>query len=133
MGLDLKNPVIVGANDLTINPDNFKRIEDQGAAAIVYKSLFEEQIQLENLEIFEIRTEYEDRNAEMITLFPDSKKEYSYPVQHLTNLKKAKESVSIPVFASLNAVNDEIWVEYAREIEKTGVDGRLNILFRKSR
>ncbi len=123
MGLDLKNPVIVGANDLTTNPDNLKRIEDQGAAAIVYKSLFEEQIQLENLEIYEIKTEYEERNAEMITLFPDSKKEYTYPVQHLMNLKKAKESVSIPVFASLNAVNDEIWVEYAKEIEKTGVDG----------
>ncbi len=38
-------------------------------------------------------------------------------------LKKAKESVSIPVFASLNAVNDDTWIEYAREIEKTGVDG----------
>ncbi len=31
MGLDLKNPVIVGANDLITNPDNLKRIEDQGA------------------------------------------------------------------------------------------------------
>jgi dihydroorotate dehydrogenase (fumarate) len=67
MGLDLKNPVIVGANDLTTNPDNLKRIEDQGAAAIVYKSLFEEQIQLENLEIFEIRTEYEDGMLESHT------------------------------------------------------------------
>lgn len=123
MGLELKNPVIAGASDLASDINNLKRIEAAGAAAIVYKSIFEEQYQLENLEMYEIKTEYEDRNAEMVTLFPDSKKEYSYPAQHLMNLKKAKESLSIPVFASLNAVNDDTWIEYAKEIEKTGVDG----------
>jgi dihydroorotate dehydrogenase (fumarate) len=123
MGLELKNPIIVGANNLVTNIDNLKRMEKAGAAAIVYKSLFEEQMQLENLELFERKTEYEERNAEMITLFPDSKSEYSDPKDHLMKLKKAKESVSIPVFASLNAVNNETWVEYAREIEETGVDG----------
>jgi dihydroorotate dehydrogenase (fumarate) len=123
MGLELKNPVIVGANNLTTNIDNLKRIEKAGAAAIVYKSLFEEQIQLENLELYEQKTEYEERNAEMITLFPNSRSESKYPTDHLLKLKKAKESVSIPVFASLNAINNETWVDYARKIEETGVDG----------
>ena len=123
MGLELKNPVIVGASNLVNEPDNLKKIEDAGAAAIVYKSLFEEQVQLENLEIFERKTEYEDRNAEMITLFPSSKEDYYSPLKHLLALEKAKESLSIPVFASLNAVNDETWVEYARDLEETGVDG----------
>jgi len=123
MGLELKNPVIVGASDLVSDTENLKRMEDNGAAAIVYKSIFEEQFQLENLEIFEQKTEYEDRNAEMITLFPNSKQDYKYPVQHLMNLKRAREAVSIPVFASLNAINDDTWIEYAQEIEKTGVDG----------
>jgi len=50
MGLELKNPLIVGACNLVTNPDNLKRIEEADAAAIVYKSIFEEQIQLENLE-----------------------------------------------------------------------------------
>jgi dihydroorotate dehydrogenase (fumarate) len=123
MGLELKNPIIAGANDMTANVENLIKMEIAGAAAVVYKSLFEEQIQLENLELFELRTEYEERNAEMITLFPNAKSDIVYPVQHLYNLRKAKESVSIPVFASLNAVNDETWVEYARKIEETGVDG----------
>jgi len=48
--------------------------------------------------------------------------------EHLFALKRAKESVTIPVFASLNAVTDESWTEYAKEIEKTGVDGiELNL------
>lgn len=123
MGVELKNPIIVGASNLVTNPDNLKRIEQAGAAAVVYKTLFEEQMQLENLEIYELKTEYEDRNAEMITLFPDSQSENLNPGEHLLRLKKAKESVSIPVFASLNAMYSETWVEYAREIEKTGVDG----------
>jgi dihydroorotate dehydrogenase (fumarate) len=123
MGLELKNPVIVGANNLSLEVDNLQRIEKAGAAAIVYKSLFEEQIQLENLEMSEQKTEYEERNAEMITLFSNSKAESNNPTEHLFRLKRAKESVNIPVFASLNATNDETWVEYARKIEETGVDG----------
>jgi len=123
MGLELKNPIIVGANNLVTDPENLKKIEKSGAAAVVYKSLFEEQIQLENLEQYEIKTEYNDRNAEMVTLFPSGSDKESYPLRHLMNLKKAKESVSIPVFASLNALADDTWVEYAKELEKTGVDG----------
>ena len=123
MGLELKNPIIAGASNLTTDPDNLKRIEDSGAAAIVYKSLFEEQVQLENLELFERQTEYEERHAEMVTLFPQSKTDSYYPWDHLMKLKKAKKSVSIPVFASLNAINDETWIDYAKKIEETGVDG----------
>ena len=123
MGLELKNPIIIGACNLVTNIDNLKRIEKAGAAAIVYKSLFEEQIQLENLELYERKTEYEERNAEMITLFPDSKGEPSDIREHLMALKKAKESVTIPVFASLNAIFNETWAEYAKKIEETGVDG----------
>jgi dihydroorotate dehydrogenase (fumarate) len=121
MGLELKNPVIVGANNMVTGIDNLKRMEQAGAAAIVYKSLFEEQIHLENLDYYEDLHEYEERNAEMITLFPNIKD--IGPEEHLMKLQKAKEAVSIPVFASLNAVYDETWVEYAAKIQETGVDG----------
>ncbi|HOF20058.1 MAG TPA: dihydroorotate dehydrogenase-like protein [Bacteroidales bacterium] len=122
MGLKLKNPVIAGASNLSLNKENLVKIEKAGAAAVVYKSLFEEQFHLENLELYELRSEYEDRYAEMVTLFPHAGKEPSYPKDHLLNLRRAKETVSIPVIASLNAVYDESWVEYAVKIEETGVD-----------
>jgi len=122
MGLELKNPVIAGASNLTLKKENLQKIEKAGAAAVVYKSLFEEQIHLENLELHELRREYEERNAEMVTLFPDSRSDLSYPGFHLLNLKRAKEALSIPLIASLNAVYDESWLEYALKIEETGVD-----------
>ena len=123
MGLELKNPIIIGANNIVTDFDNLKNIEKAGAAAIVYKSLFEEQVQLENLELYERKTEYSERNAEMIDLYPSSISDTPDIMEHLLALKKAKDSINIPVFASINAVLDETWVDYARKIEETGVDG----------
>jgi len=123
MGIDLKNPLIIGASNLVTDIDNLRRIEMAGAAAVVYKSLFEEQIQLENLELFERKNEYSERNAEMVNLYPVSISGTPDILEHLLALKKAKESISIPVFASINAILEETWIDYAKKIEETGVDG----------
>jgi dihydroorotate dehydrogenase (fumarate) len=120
LGLELKNPVILGASNLVAKPDNIKRAEQAGAAAIVYKSLFEEQIQLESAQMDDELEEYNERNAEMVKLFPTI--EHAGPEEHLLNLRKVKESVKIPVIASLNAIYEESWIEYARLLEQTGVD-----------
>jgi dihydroorotate dehydrogenase (fumarate) len=128
LGLKLKNPIIVGASNLVSNIDNLKRMEEAGAAAIVYKSLFEEQIQLERLEMDETLSEYENRNAEMTSIFPDL--EHAGPSEHLMNLRLAKESISIPLIASLNCINLETWTEYAKLIQETGVDAlELNFYY----
>lgn len=120
MGLDLKNPVIIGANNMVTNPETVKKWESEGAAAIVYKSLFEEQIQLENLEMSENIDEFSERNPEMISTFPNV--EHAGPKEHLYKLKKVKDAVNIPVIASLNAIYKETWIEYAKELENTGID-----------
>lgn len=121
MGIELKNPIIIGSNNLVTDAKNAKALEDAGAAALVYKSLFEEQIQLESYEMDMQMEAYNERNAEVTTLFPDL--DHAGPKEYLMNLKKIKESVNIPVFASLNCVNKETWVEWAKQIESTGVDG----------
>lgn len=123
MGIDIKNPIIVGACNIVTDVENLKKIEKAGAAAVVYKSLFEEQIQLESLEYQERKNEYSDRNAEMINLFPVSISGTPDIAEHLLALKQAKEAISIPLFASINAVKEETWVEYATKIEETGVNG----------
>lgn len=121
MGIELKNPVIVGASNLVNNLDNVKKAEEAGAAAIVYKSLFEEQIQLESAQLDDKLQEYNERNAEMVRLFPTV--EHAGPEEHLFNVARVKKSVSIPVFASLNAIYKESWLDYATRLEEMGVDG----------
>jgi len=65
-------------------------------------------------------TEYNERNAEMVKLFPELN--HAGPAEHLNNLRIAKQTLSIPVIASLNATYKVSWLDYASQIEATGVD-----------
>jgi dihydroorotate dehydrogenase (fumarate) len=121
MGVTLRNPLILGACNYSNNIDKLKEAEEAGVAAVVYRSLFEEQIQLEENELSNQLEAYDERNAEMIHLFP--KIEHGGPKEHLFNLRQVVESLSIPVFASLNAVYKESWIEYAKLLEEVGVAG----------
>jgi dihydroorotate dehydrogenase (fumarate) len=120
MGLTLANPIVAGSSDLTSNVDSIKRIEEAGAGAIVLKSLFEEQIQLERFKLEEDLEAGNDLYGEMATIFP--KLQHAGAKEHLMWVKKAREAVKIPVIASLNAVTRATWVEYARQLADQGVD-----------
>jgi len=120
LGIEIESPIIIGASNLVTDLDRLKKAEELGASAIVYKSLFEEEMQLEEFQLDEKLTEFNDMNAEMLTTHP--KLQFAGPDVHLLNLRKAKESVSIPLIASLNAVNTETWISYAKLIAETGVD-----------
>lgn len=126
MGIKLKNPLILGASNLVNKPEVIQELEVAGIAAVVYKSLFEEQIQLESLQMEEELNQYNERHAEMTSIFPDI--EHAGPKEHLFNLKKLKENTKVPVFASLNALYEPSWVEYAKALEDTGIDAlELNL------
>ena len=121
MGIDIDNPIIVGASNLSNNLDNLKKAEENGAGAIVYKSLFEEQIQLERFLLDEKLNEFNDIYAEMLTLHPHI--DYIGADEHLLKIAKAKEAISIPLIASLNAVNFDAWINYSKLLAQTGIDG----------
>lgn len=121
MGIPIKNPIILGASNMVTDLNQIKKAEEAGVAAIVYKSLFEEQIQLESLQLDEELHEYDFRAAEMEKIFPEI--EHAGPKEHLIALKKLKNSVSIPVIASINAIYSPTWIEYAQLLEETGIDG----------
>jgi len=128
MGIELKNPIIAGASSMSSDMKMLKKLEDAGAAAIVFKTLFEEQINLESAHFDDQLEAMGGLHAEMTSLYP--KLQHAGPESHLVNLRKAKETLSIPVIASLNCLKEETWLEYARLIEKTGVDGiELNFYF----
>lgn len=121
MGLKLKNPLIAGASTLTSDLKTIQAIEAAGAGAIVTKSLFEEQIQLERYRNELERERINEKHAEMITMFPEI--EHDGPLEHLYWLRRTKETVKIPVIGSLNAVNKETWLDYAQQMAGTGIDG----------
>ncbi len=120
LGLNLKNPIIAGSCNLSMDIKNIKAMEDAGIGAIVYKSLFEEQVNFESADLDEDLQAYNDRHAEMTKIYPEM--QHAGPKEFLLNLKKIKENTSVPLIASINAIYEETWVEYAQLIEETGVD-----------
>jgi dihydroorotate dehydrogenase (fumarate) len=128
MGIELINPIIAGASSMSSDLATLKKLETAGAAAVVYKTLFEEQINLEHAQFDDQLNSMGGLHAEMTSLYP--KLQFAGPESHLVNLRKAKETLGIPVFASLNCLYDNTWLDYAKLIEKTGVDGlELNFYF----
>ena len=120
-GLTLKNPIVIGSSNIVTDLNNLVKLEEAGAAAIVYKSLFEEQIELESYKMDEMNESFSNWDAEHTTFFPSAR--HAGPTEHLRQLKEARSKIKIPLIGSLNCINDESWLTYALKMEDTGIDG----------
>ncbi len=121
MGIDIKNPIVVGACSLSKQIDSIKELEAAGAGGLVLKSLFEEQVQLENADLEQALSQYDDVYAEAVSLFPEVS--HGGPKEHLYWVGEARKATEMPLIGSINAVNEDVWVDYARQMAETGVDG----------
>jgi len=130
LGLSLKNPLVASASALSKKIDNIKRIEDAGISAVVLYSLFEEQIENESKALNHFLTRYTEAHAEALTYFPDLGEYNIGPDKYLEHIRKAKESVDIPIIASLNGTSKGGWTEYAAKIAQSGADAlELNMYY----
>jgi len=128
LGIRLPHPLVAGAGPLSDDLDGVKRLEDAGAAAIVLRSLFEEQITREQMSEYENIDIHADSFAEAATYFPSPDAFALGPFEYLNHLRRVKEAVRVPVLASLNGATPGGWVEYARLMEEAGADAlELNL------
>jgi dihydroorotate dehydrogenase (fumarate) len=128
LGLTLPHPLIPGASPLSDDLDGVRRLEDAGAAAIVFRSLFEEQIALEQMSEFMHLDAHAESSAEAASYFPAPHDFALGPYHYLELLRRAKESVRIPLIASLNGTTPGGWTEYARLMAEAGADAlELNL------
>jgi dihydroorotate dehydrogenase (fumarate) len=128
LGLRLKNPLMPGASPLAKNLDTCKILEDNGAAAIVLHSLFEEQIKGEQLGSIYRMEMYADSFAEALSYFPSTQHFPFGPEEYLQYISKLKKTVDVPVIASLNGSTLGGWIDYAKQIEQAGADAlELNV------
>lgn len=129
-GLALKNPIVPSAGPLSHTLEGMKRLEDNGAAAIVMYSLFEEQIAHEMMELDHYLSYGTESFAEALTYFPESKDYNLGPEEYVELLHKAKTALGIPVIGSLNGVSTGGWVKFAKKIEEAGADAlELNVYY----
>ncbi len=142
MGLQLKNPIIVGSCGLMNSILEIQQVAAAGAGAVVLKSIFEEQIRHE----MDVHIDNADGQSNsfikgyenVLAERPyDYMQAYDYLADHfkeqtlskyISFVAAAKKSVDIPVIASINCTSAYDWHYFARRIEAAGADAiELNI------
>ncbi len=130
LGLQLSSPLVVAACPLTRDVENLRRFERAGAAAAVLPSLFEEQIEHDEVEMSGVQDLGTESFAESLTYFPEPADYHSGPESYLDDIGAAKKAVSIPIIASLNGTSSGGWIRYAKLMQDAGADAlELNISF----
>jgi dihydroorotate dehydrogenase (fumarate) len=130
LGLRLPHPLMPGASPLADSLDTVKRLEDAGAAAIVLRSLFEEQITREQNGLVHDIEVTSNSSAEALAYFPKPEDFVFGTHEYLEQIRKIKAAVKIPVIASLNGTTNEGWLSYAKTIQQAGADAlELNVYF----
>ncbi len=124
LGLTLKSPVMVSSSRLTSDIGNLMLAEENGAGAVVLKSLFEEQIMYHINEIPSV-TGYPEAD-DYISSYTKANTVDNY----LLLVREAKKSLTIPVIASVNCFSSGSWVDFAAKIEDAGADAiEVNAFF----
>lgn len=130
MGLKLKSPLVPSASPLSRSLDTAKKLEDAGAGAIVMYSLFEEELLHEELTAAQFLIHQDIGHGEADSFLPLHDQYQHNLEQYLEQLAQLKESLDIPIIASLNGISMGGWVEHGRLLEDFGADGlELNVYY----
>ena len=121
LGIPLRHPLVIGSGSLTNDLETVRELEDAGAAALVLRSLYEDEITGEQMAAFFHSENYSESFAEAASYFPDPELALG-PDEYLEHLRRVKEAVNIPVIASLNGTSAGGWVSYALLLEQAGAD-----------
>src|SRR6185503_9551371 len=130
LGLNLANPIVPSASPLGQRIETLLRLEEAGAAAVVLPSLFEEQIEHDEMQIHGALETGADSYAEAPTYLPEFEDYNTGADAYLRHVEATKAELHIPVIASLNGISPGGWTSYARRIQDAGADAlELNVYF----
>jgi dihydroorotate dehydrogenase len=130
LGIGLKHPIVASASPLTGSIESLKRLEDGGVAAVVLPSLFEEQIEHEEMATHNLMLYGSELSPEASGFFPEQPQYTTGPDRYLTLIADAKQALAVPVIASLNGYTPGGWTSIAKQCEQAGADAiELNVYF----
>jgi dihydroorotate dehydrogenase (fumarate) len=129
LGLDLAHPIVASASPLTGSVESLKRLQDAGIAAAVLPSLFEEQIEHDEMATHNLMMYGAELSPEAQGFFPEM--QYSTgPDKYLQLIADAKKALRVPVIASLNGHTPGGWTSIAHKFQEAGADAiELNVYF----
>src|SRR5580658_5507163 len=139
LGLALRNPLVASASPLSNSVDGVRRLADAGVGAVVFYSLFEEQLRREAVQNARLAEAGTESFAEALSYFPaeaeveaaqDGTADEPSPRRYLSLLERAAAAVDIPVIGSINGMTPGGWTSYARAMQDAGAAAiELNIYY----
>ncbi len=130
LGLELAHPIVASASPMTASLESLQRLQDAGVAAVVLPSLFEEQIEHEEMETHHLMLHGAELSPEARGFFPEMPEHSSGTDRYLQLIADAKKALSVPVIASLNGYTPGGWTRIARQTQDAGADAiELNVYF----
>jgi len=130
LGLELKNPIVAAASPMTGSLDRLKRLEDAGVAAVVLPSLFEEEIEHQEMATYNLMLAGTELSPEAHGFFPEMQSSETGTDRYLELIEQTKRALSVPVIPSLNGHTPGGWTQIARQLEQAGADAiELNVYF----
>lgn len=121
LGLDLAHPLVASASPITGSVSGVRRVVEAGAAAVVLPSLFEEQIEHDEMQAAMLRDHGAGAFAEATGgYFPELDDYNTGPDAYLRLVEESVRAVDVPVIASLNGHNPGGWLRYAALMEEAG-------------
>jgi dihydroorotate dehydrogenase (fumarate) len=130
LGLELRSPIVPSASPIGQRAETLRKVQDAGAGAVVLPSLFEEQIEHEEMQLHGLLEAHTASSPEALTYLPEFE-DYDVGVDpYLRHLEATKRELEIPVIASLNGIGTGGWVGSARRMQEAGADAlELNVYF----
>jgi dihydroorotate dehydrogenase (fumarate) len=130
LGLALANPVVASASPLTGTIDGLTRLQDAGVGAVVLPSLFEEQIEHEEMATHNLMLYGAELSPEARGFFPEMQAYETGSAKYLKLIGEARKALSVPVIASLNGYTPGGWTRIAKQCEEAGASAiELNVYF----
>ena len=122
LGLRLRNQLVASAGPISQTVSGVQSLADGGVGAVVLYSLFEEQIEHEEMATHKLLMYGAELSPEASGFFPEMQHYRTGPDQYLQLIQDAKKALSVPVIASLNGHTAGGWTGIARQLQDAGAD-----------
>lgn len=132
MGLKLTSPLIIGSSGLSESPETISQLVDNGASAVVLKSIFEEEIYMESALWQNQQQPEKGARWEGLDYFDAKIRQHNFET-YKDLISGTKKRVDVPVIASVNCLYTHEWAQFTKHLEESGADAvELNMFFSPS-
>jgi dihydroorotate dehydrogenase (fumarate) len=120
LGLELGSPLVASASPMGQKIDTLRRLQDAGIGAVVLPSLFEEQVEHEELQLHGVLDLVADSHPEALTYLPELEDYNTGTDAYTRHLEACVRELEVPVIGSLNGVSVGGWLAHAKRLESAG-------------